>query len=308
MILTLLALACTAEGPVDEDEPLDLRVEYPAPSEGGLQFAPADIVVPGYSDQSTCWVTTYEGPTIGVTAGQFLQNPDYGHHAVIMVSNTDDDDFPDGYVWDCTDSEDLGMENLDPLLFADNLQIGSQTVEFPEGMATKLKSGSRILVQSHYINPLPDSILVNDVINLEVVPEVEVETWAAPWVHTDVDFDLGPGEQSVEVTCTFEQDINLLSIFGHMHEWGTEVTIDHHKLDGSTERIYEVGDWEILFRDQPPRTGFEPGEFMVQAGESFTTTCNWYNDTDHNLSFPEEMCVGVGMAYPTVVALICEPD
>lgn len=305
-MLFLLALACT-KTPDDTAPPVvDLREEYPAPPEGGLSFATPDFEIPPLSERQMCYLTTYTGPTVGVNAGNFMQNEDFGHHVLIMVSNEDEDDYPDGSSWDCTATEDLRMENLEPILFTQRREGADFDMELPENMAVKLREGSRILMQSHYLNTSENPILVNDQINLVVLPEAEVETWAAPWAHTKTNLSIPPGEYSQEITCTFEQDTYLLNTSGHMHEWGVNFTLDMHKLDGSTERIYEIPEWDIQYRDVPPQDFYEPGAMLVRAGESFTSTCTWFNDTDSNLDFPHEMCAAAGMAYPTVVPIICD--
>ena len=110
----------------------------------------------------------------------------------------------------------------------------------------------------------------------------------------------------MSLECTFEEDLTFLYLLGHMHEWGASFALDHHRLDGTTERIYEIGTWDVLFRDLAPVTYFEPGEFSVKAGESFTTHCDWFNDTDEVLGFPAEMCVSTGIVYPQTVPIICD--
>lgn len=311
LIALSLLFACGPSDTPEDAGPVDHRQDYPAPPEGGVGFATPDYEVPPYTDQQMCTVFTYDGPTVGVSGGQFYQDPQFGHHVVILVSNERESEVPDGTTWDCTETGNLRMENTDPLIFAGGDVIdgeGTPELVLPEGMATKLREGTRILVQSHHINYTEDAILVNDAINLELIPEDEVEVWAAPWIHVETDLDLPPGESSRTIDCAFEQDLNLLSMLGHMHEWGTAFSIEHIRPDGSSERLYDIPEWDPLYRDVPPQYNWAPGEFSVSAGDRFVTTCSWYNDTPDNLGFPEEMCVSVGMAYPAVVPVICEPD
>ena len=104
----------------------------------------------------------------------------------------------------------------------------------------------------------------------------------------------------------------LLYLLGHMHEWGSSITVDYNKDDGTVERIYEILEWDVLYRDLPPITRYgedsEHGVLEVKEGESFTTTCTWFNDTDETLGFPEEMCVATAMVYPATVAMVCDVD
>ena len=305
----LLLLACQPENPSDSAEPAvqpaDMRETYPE-TDADLLLEPADIVVEPYTDQQVCWFTTYTGPDVGIYDGVFRQSQAFGHHVIVMRTNADEDDFPDGTAMDCEDGE---MTDMEPFVLPSEVEaVGLTYLELPGGMANKLKSGERLLVQSHHINTTGEPVLVNDRIELFTMPVDEVETFVAPLAHTSTNLAVQPGEHTRQVTCEFEDDHNFLYVLGHMHEWGASFSIDYNKEDGSTERIYEIADWDILYRDLPPITRYADGEFQVKAGESFTTTCTWLNDTEEVLGFPEEMCVTTAMVYPATVALVCDED
>ncbi len=138
-----------------------------------------------------------------------------------------------------------------------------------------------------------------------------------PWLEPDnlladldslaSDLHIPAGSYELQITCVFEEDYDMLYLLGHMHEWGTSFRIDHNKLDGSTDTLYELPVWDVQYRDNPPITRWDEG-FPIAAGESFTTTCVWDNDTSAELTFPFEMCVTTGMVYPSTVPVLCEPD
>ena len=308
MILNLVLLLACQNDRKTTDTALsytDARESYPETT-AALVLTPPDIMVPPYTDQQSCWTTTYTGPDVGVVDGIFRQSASYGHHVIVMRSNTDEDDIPDGTVFDCTESND--MTNTEPFILPSDVEsVGLTYLELPEGMANKLKSGTRLMVQSHHINTTDTPILVNDRIELDTIPVDDVDTFVAPLAHTSTSFTIPPGEHRISVTCTFEEDHSFLYILGHLHEWGTSFSIDYNKNDGSTERIYSIEEWDVLYRDLPPITSFENG-LSVKAGESFTTTCEWNNTTAETLSFPEEMCVTTGMIYPSTITMICDRD
>ena len=210
---------------------------------------------------------------------------------------------------DCTRNDSLDMTEMEPFVLPSDInELGEARLDLPEGMANKLKGGERLLVQSHYINYADEAILVNDRIELWTRPADEVETFAAPIVHTDTDFVLPEGVSTVTVDCSFEQDHGFLYLLGHMHEWGLSFRIDYNKADGSTERLYEIAEWDPQFRDLPPIERYEIDDLRVQAGESFTTTCVFDNDTGEEIGFPTEMCVSTGIVYPATVPFICDSD
>ena len=90
-----------------------------------------------------------------------------------------------------------------------------------------------------------------------------------------------------------------------MHNYGVIFSVDHHRLDGTTERIYEVNDWDPIYRDVPPVEYFEDSNFVIKEGESLTTTCIYENDTEDALAFPAEMCTTIGIVYPAEEAFEC---
>lgn len=301
------------EAPGDPlDDALDETIDWAAEAQSDwLAFYSPDYVVPAFSDQTMCTFATYTGPDVGIPWAGFFQHEDYGHHVVLMSTTADEDDWPDGTVADCTRTDADIMVEARPFLFAGGEagSVESLEMQLPDGMAIKLKEGQRFVIQSHHINYKDEPIRVNDVVFLETVGIAEVDTFAAPWVHTQTDLAIPPGaSMSIEVDCAFDADVHLLSVLGHLHEWGASYSVDHDRADGTRARIYDIPEWDVSYRDAPPTTVFAPGAFPVQQGESFTSTCSWVNDTPDVLEFPVEMCATVGFAYPLTVPMICSAD
>ena len=72
--------------------------------------------------------------------------------------------------------------------------------------------------------------------------------------------------------------------------------------------MYSVPEWDPVLRDAPTYVDFAPGEFVLEPDDKLTTRCEWNNDGDEPLSFPHEMCVTFGMAYPSRVPIICDAE
>jgi hypothetical protein len=298
--------------PEGEAEPVDLRRELPPPPEGGLQFVTPDYVIPPYTEVQWCWFTEYNGPDTAMSAQWTYQSPG-GHHAQILSTNAGPDLYPTGEAFDCTSTDSMPMTDLNPLLVLAELTAEDPEgpvgqLILPDGLAAELESNTRIVIQSHYVNTTADPILVRDGVNVSLVPLEEVETWAAPWVHLDTDFLLPQGEHTLEFECVWEDDMNILFLGGHMHEWGTAFSLQANPAEGPSSELYAVPEWDPVMRDAPPMNRYEEAPLQVRAGDSFTTHCEWNNDTDHEMGFPEEMCVTFGMAYPLKVPIICDPD
>lgn len=282
------------------------------------------MIIPAGSEKQWCFFFSYDGPDVGVNIAQNWQNPDYGHHAQLMQYNVAaSEEFPDGSVFDCTEDDDLPMTDMEPIYIpADAFEPGFTEMNLPEGFATILKSGARLVLQSHYINYRAEPILVRDVVNLHFTPVEEVETWVAPWVTVYTNLEL-PALEETEISfdCTwgedigpFNADVYLLSALGHMHEWGTAFSLEHGLAGEGAEpsTLYEIPEWDPEFRDAPPMNAYGLDAYKVSPGDVFTTTCRWFNDTDSMIDFPQEMCVATGMAYSRDVDLkvpmLCDPS
>jgi hypothetical protein len=291
----------------EENAPLDLREDFPDPPAGGWQIRTEPMVIPSGQERFFCYFVRYEGEDVGITSLETFQN-DFGHHNQLMITTASEREFPDGTMFDCTGQAALSMVEAQPLVMSRPIEQGHTKVDLPEGMAVKLASGTRLMVQSHYVNASADDIRVEDAMNLALVPAADVALWGAAFVHVGTDFALPPHEEtSLTVDCTWDADESILFLLGHMHEQGVRYAIDWTSAAG-TERIYEVAQWSPVYRNEPPQNDYTSEPFAVHAGDHFVTTCTWQNETDDVLEFPEEMCATVGIAYPTAVPIICNPS
>ena len=310
LALALLTVACN-DAPVEDTGPVDLRVDYPEPVESALIFETPDLVIPAYSDVQMCTALTYTGEDVGIVHMMNYQGPG-GHHLVLYGTTTPAREIPDGETWDCTATEDLQMENMEPVIFGGTLErrddVTLNELDLPDGMAVLLQSNQRFVVQAHYINATADDILVHDEAQFEVIPEDQVETWAAPFALSSDQFLIPAGTDSYTrtFTCTWDQEpVNALFMGGHMHEWGKSFKTTRTRGDGPEEVLVDEPVWDAVYRDAPNMLEFEPGELMFEQGDQLTTTCEWFNDEPEDLVFPHEMCVTFALVYPAKLPWIC---
>jgi len=306
-LLPLLALigACSAPPSDSGDGTLDARVEVPDPGDGNLQYLSGDLAIPAREQRQYCTFFTYDGPDTAVHQAESYQDPSFGHHVFLLKTFLSVQDAPDGYTMDCTSVEDFNMAQTDELYIPEPKGDGRTGMELPDGMAVKLTSGTRLVLQSHFINYSDQPIVAADGVNLELMDPADVTTWAAPFAQTTLDIHLPPHETTtIHLDCGWDKDVNLLFLIGHMHENGVAFSIDDETAD-ETDRIYDVPTWTPYYRDNPPVNRYAAGEFQVKAGDVFHTTCTWDNETDEELTFPSEMCATVGIAYPSEEPLYC---
>lgn len=299
----LLLLSCAGS---EDVEYTDLRHDWPEPPVGGVQYQMPDLEIPAYTDLMACYFGTYEGEDIGIDWVETLQDSDYGHHVILLGTSADPVEYPDGAVIDCSSEDQLDMDDLSPLFIPASGEGELGHMDLPDGMAIKFKTGARWILQSHYINPTDTAFLTSDAVNVGFVAADDVETWVAPFVNNVMAVDLPAGEETTtSMECEFDKEVSVLFLLGHMHEWGSYFRLDWMHADGTEEMIYEVPEWRVDYRDDPPVTTYDLDAFTIQPGDRFRTTCTWDNDSDEDLGFPGEMCTATGLVYPQTVPLMC---
>lgn len=303
MLWSLLACISTQESYSfgGGKDTLDETIDYGA-SQADIVFDTPTLTIPAYTERMYCYFLTYEGPTVAVVRGRGTQNSKYGHHVLPALSSVSEDEYPDGSVVDCTEQ----WIDAEPMIeVTDFSGEGSFSFEFPDGLGRKLESGQRIMLNTHHINTTENPIEVNDRIELYVESTESIDTFVAPFWHSPPNLYIPVGEQTISHTCEITQDLKFLYIMGHMHEHGLHFYVDHHRLDGTTERIYAVEAWDPVYKDVPPVTYFDLDTFSILEGESITTTCVYNNDESDALEFPAEMCTTIGIIYPAEEAFEC---
>jgi hypothetical protein len=304
VLLAFALLGCAVEAPTNGVSDLRLDpADHPAP-EDGLQFVGPDLVIEPGVEKQYCMFGTYDGPDVGVSAYASHQSS-IGHHFILMGTTAPASDFPDGTVVDCTDPTDL-MTSFEPLIVPEPVAQGQTSITLPDGIAVKLREGQRWLVQAHYVNTLPSPARVQDVATVRLVAEDAVDTWAAAFALNYESFSLPPQEETtLAFDCSFEQDLDVLYLTGHMHEWGQAFRMESGATPEALQEVLSIPEWRREYRDSPPLTRFEEGALRFAAGDTLRTTCSWFNDTDEALTFPREMCTTAGMVYPSLTPLIC---
>jgi hypothetical protein len=315
LLLALAATACTKGDDTGSDtddtdvaaNATDLRTDFPDPDWADpIVFQSGVYTIPAATEKQFCYYTTWTGPDTALHREVTYQSK-FGHHFIIAGTSATEREIPDGTVIDCTEADSRGMESFEPLLVGGVIGNGNTPglLELPDGVGAEIEQGQRLVFQSHYLNTGSEDILVQDELQFETMPIESVEHWTAPFVHTVSEFSLPTGIHSVDVKCTWDTDAKLLFVGGHMHEWGKSYKINHTHGD-VTDTVYEVPVWDPYMRDAPPYEDFTAEPYQVHAGESFTTTCEWDNDTGAALGFPKEMCATFGMVLDNKVPIICD--
>lgn len=296
--LVMAALAgCTNDSSSTVD---DRRVDLPPAPEHGRQFVLPDAVIEPGQEEIYCWYTTLpDEQDVWVSEYQAYQG-EGGHHVVGFLTMEDE---PDGTIVDCKAAESMAMW----------LPLLTPTSEghflLPDGYGVRIPGGSKLVFQSHYVNASETAIRVADVVNIFYVDDAAIPgiVPAAPWGNTVLDFQLPPNQTTtVSYECAATSQMNLITLLGHMHEYGKSISIQVGPSGGAMETIYEVMEWEPEYRDKSPlREWTVTDPYVIDPGEVMRVSCTWSNESAETLAFPQEMCASLSWFYPGDQPLTC---
>ena len=230
-----------------------------------------------------------------------------GHHVVLFRALVD---YAPGTIRDCGES---GMSEMMVVLTPVTApEFAAAYVEFPEGAALKVPSGTQLIAQAHYINTGLAPLRFRDTVHLSVMDPADVQRTVFVYGNGDVDFSLPPGADVTEgIECDIPFDMSPMIAVPHMHYNGTSFYADVGR-DGAFTPVIDVPVWEDVMRDTPPVTNFmnmPEGEAMVyRRGDVLRTFCSWRNETSNVLEYPYEMCATFGYFFsddPAAADFLC---
>ena len=299
----LFLLACADPGSlvgIDDsaratDGILDRRmVPTEAPPTGFVLQTPEFTVEP-HSEVMLCYFGTYRGPDVGAVYYEWWQDPVFGHHFMTLAVPADST-IPDGTFVDCEDPAVVAMQ-IPPLLQGTELvDTGHGRMHLPDGVAIALNDGQRWALQTHYVNSTDDTLLVQDAVLIDTIPAAEIVETASTYVANSSQFVLPEGRQQLDVRCEWSVPMNFLNMIGHMHTNGERIQI-YHEHPAGRDLLYEIPEWDPSLIYGPKVHGFEE-PLAVAQGDVIEVLCQYDNVMGRDLSFPDEMCVAAGIAWP----------
>jgi predicted RecA/RadA family phage recombinase len=255
-------------------------------------------VAPG--DSFECFYTSVKTATeLSVTGASGVQQAG-GHHLTVYYT---DQNVPVGH-HPCSDAEMVAWH-----------QIGATNgnkegvVDLPAGYATKVPAGKQIVMQSHYINTTGATAKVHDSIAVHTADPSQVKAYANSFVMVDAAFELPPNAETKSVSvCSVPQDLDVITLLGHMHEWGSYYKLEQLDAAGAPSTIYETA-WELSFPSHPPVNRYDPTKPLhFPAGTRLRQTCTWKNDTADKMTFPREMCLMFTYYIPDTGWIDCKTE
>lgn len=227
----------------------------------------------------------------------------HGHHLIVMRTIMRE---KPGSMRDCSKAAD--MVNLLPIIPAG--QGGFDGL--PKGMAMRVPKGSQMVLQQHYLNPTENPFKVRDALVLHTMQASDVETQVGFLAVNSGKLSLkdAPGLQESAIHCEAPQDdMNIILLGPHMHEWGRSFTASFTPALGKKQPLLQTDPWQAEYRDKPPYVSYYGKGLVFNKGDAIDVQCFHENDTGAPLEFPQEMCTMYGLFYPAGErqAWICDP-
>ena len=173
---------------------------------------------------------------------------------------------------------------------------GGAKVNLPAGIVFRVKKGSYIILQTHYLNSFDKPIVGRTVMDVKLSPVDLTRRVASMMSSTSLAINLPARVTSVmDIYCTTQKDLRFLQISNHMHDYGTSGLTEFVDPQGMAHMLKQDVTWSGDLALNPNFTKFPeamPG--FVPKGSTLHTRCTWNNTTDNMIKFPAEMCVFFG--------------
>jgi hypothetical protein len=253
----------------DRDTPLFSGIVEVGPGEDVTFCTFTDLIV----DQDTIF-----GETFGA------ESP-HGHHAILQYTTTPQEP----HTGACADMDG-------PILLGGSGGKNvAQEPTLPTNFGLTVPAGAQLVINHHWINTSHETIKGQAMVLARRLPDDGTTVAAGSLPMLGLGWEIPAlGRHTYSTECTFAQDVPYVLALGHMHEYGTRVTIDVKRTDGAIDTLI----------DEPwtPDSGTTAGgriftledPYVIHKGDTVTLTCNWENSTSEAVGFPREMCIFFG--------------
>ncbi len=208
---------------------------------------------------------------------------------------------PDG-TWDC---DERGFRDVSAALsggafFAQSTQTFEELQAFQEGAVLEIPPRHKIVGGVHLVNISASPLDTALSLDIETIPEEEVQVRLRPIAFTNTALDIEPQAVSrYAMTCDlgreFENvlgrppDYNIYYVLAHYHEWGNYFRLSFVDEAGGERTIFELEN----SIGEPLGTTLDPPMSSESAGR-LRVECGYINNTDERLTYGlagHEMCV-----------------
>jgi hypothetical protein len=298
---TTVACGSTGEGP-DDTESTETTDEFPAEMlpaalapDLPLVAPTSELDIPVFSgivevepgeDVTFCTVTDVIleedrifGPSVGAQSPQ-------GHHAILQYTTTPQEP----HTGSC--GADMGQM----LLGGTGGKEVADELYLPENFGVEVPEGAQLVLNHHWINTSTETIDGQAMMLARGLERGGDTVQAGQMIMLGFGWEIPPrAEYSYSTECTFGEDVPYVMALGHMHEWGSNVSVEVETPEGEVSTLFDDAWTEEM------ATGADGGHVysledpvMIRKDETVRLTCDWHNETEEAIGFPREMCIFFG--------------
>lgn len=289
--VAVLAGACGTEKP-SESSPY-IAGFNPAPVADGF----TRFVLPAVRDiqpgQDEMWCQYVSEPATEDTDIVFVtgEQSKGGHH-LVLYGTKKPGTVGESHV--CKDTDQLSLTFLGGI---GGEGVGGVIASLPQGVTFRLPKGWQLLSNTHFVNTGSKPIDGQGVIDVKMAKPDASRKPLGLFVNVGLDIDIPKGTvKAQDVSCTIQQDLDVILFFNHQHERGTSIFTDLKRAGEETNFMVRRDDvWrrEMVFAPEMTKFALQgEGSLKLKKGDVLRTHCEWENTEDRPLKFPEEMCVG----------------
>lgn len=262
----------------------------PAPETGELEYDSPIIpaIAPGTDATYCSYLDAHIMDETDVVKFRVLQSLT-GHHAVLNAARQPRD--VGTHV--CTEDD---MVNSRFIAGGGSESVFSLAI--PDGLAFRIPAGTQLMMQTHWINATSQTVDGQAVAYITAKPTDPSRQVLDLFNIVNTNFTIPAGKTTTSsTTCTIKQDLQIFSITGHEHEFGSHVTIQ--QIDGAQTSMLWNHDWQPEYQSAPPFQIYSVATpLLLKAGQQVQVTCTWNNPGATDLAFPREMCVSTSFYFP----------
>lgn len=217
-----------------------------------------------------------------------LQSPGVHHMDVMALGLLDLPIEPGTY--DCDDLYGQHAEMMEEGIFLFATQNERESLQLPDRTVALIPAGLRVMVEIHYVNPLPWAVDVWSRINAWTIPleEMEEQIWGSAVRTVDIDIPARTERHYEWVRCEMNRDVELVILSTHTHQLAELADVFLWDGEKRGELVYENDDWHapVLKQFDPP--------IRIPKGTGFEFRCHYRNPNDENVRWgfgaEDEMC------------------
>lgn len=226
-----------------------------------------------------------------------------GHHAVLYA--TTETNFKVGESHICTVDDMLTISFIGGI---GGEGTGASAAKLPDGLYFRLPAGTALMANTHWLNATDKTVEGQAVLDIKFGQPTDDHMIADLFANNGDTFQVTAGAvTSYDVSCVLKQDMNFAMVTNHMHTLGSSAYSELIHADGTKQMLVSDPVWSAEEQFDPNYQRFSVAQPLVaHAGDTYHTHCEWMNTGTKTVSFPDEMCDGIGFYFPSQGQIACE--